>query len=84
MLGAIDGVVEDLLADGAAAIGYGVPLNIDRRTGVALRAVNLPLHRVHFPDRAKERYAIPAGVENDGNACMLLVTSNSTPSGPMV
>ena len=59
VLGAIDGVVEDLLPDGAAAIGYGVPLNIDRRTGVALRAVNLPLHRVHFPDRARERYAHP-------------------------
>ena len=71
VLGAIDGVVEDLLPDGAAAIGYGVPLNIDRRTGVALRAVNLPLHRVHFPDRARERYSIPAGVENDGNAAAL-------------
>ena len=44
VLAAIDGVVEDLLGDGAAAIGYGVPLNIDRRTGVALRATNLPLH----------------------------------------
>jgi glucokinase len=71
VLAAIDGVVEDLLSDGAAAIGYGVPLNIDRRTGVALRAVNLPLHRVHFPDRARERYSIPAGVENDGNAAAL-------------
>ena len=71
VLGAIDGVVEDLLPDGAAAIGFGVPLNIDRRTGVALRAVNLPLHRVHFPDRARERYSIPAGVENDGNAAAL-------------
>ena len=71
VLGAIDGVVEDLLADGAAAIGYGVPLNIDRRTGVALRAVNLPLNRVHFSDRARERYSLPAGVENDGNAAAL-------------
>ena len=71
MLAAIDGVVDDLLADGAAAIGYGVPLNIDRRTGVALRAVNLPLHQVHFPDRARERYGLPAGVENDGNAAAL-------------
>ena len=68
---AIDGVVDDLLADGAAAIGYGVPLNIDRRTGVALRAVNLPLHDVHFPNRARERYGLPAGVENDGNAAAL-------------
>lgn len=71
VLAAIDGVVEDLLVDGAAAIGYGVPLNIDRRTGVALRATNLPLHAVHFPDRARERYALPAGVENDGNAAAL-------------
>ena len=49
MLGAIDSVVEDLLSDGAAAIGYGVPLNIDRRTGVALRAVNLPLNAFTSP-----------------------------------
>ena len=71
VLEAIDVVVADLLEDGAAAIGYGVPLNIDRRTGVALRAVNLPLHQVHFPDRARERFGLPAGVENDGNAAAL-------------
>ncbi len=71
VLDAIDVVVADLLEDGAAAIGYGVPLNIDRRTGVALRAVNLPLHQVHFPDRARERFGLPAGVENDGNAAAL-------------
>ncbi len=71
VLGAVDGVVADLLTDGASAIGYGVPLNIDRRTGVALRAVNLPIHEVHFPARARERYGLPAGVENDGNAAAL-------------
>ncbi|MCY7301613.1 MAG: ROK family protein [Thermoleophilia bacterium] len=71
VLRAVDSVVDDLLADGAAAIGYGVPLNIDRRTGVALRAINLPLHDVHFPDRARARYSLPAGVENDGNAAAL-------------
>ncbi len=71
VLAAIDGVVSNLLADGAGAIGYGVPLNIDRRTGVALSAVNLPLHAVHFPNLARERYGLPAGVENDGNAAAL-------------
>jgi glucokinase len=71
VLRAVDAVVDDLVEDGATAIGYGVPLNIDRRTGVALRAVNLPLHEVHFPDRARARYALPAGVENDGNAAAL-------------
>ena len=71
VLRAVDAVVDDLLSDGAAAIGYGVPLNIDRRTGVALRAINLPVHDVHFPDRARARYSLPAGVENDGNAAAL-------------
>jgi glucokinase len=71
VLAAIDGVVADLVRDGAAAIGYGVPLNIDRRTGVALKAVNLPLQDVHFPKRARELHGLPAGVENDGNAAAL-------------
>jgi len=71
VMGAVDSVVDDLLADGAAAIGYGVPFNIDRRTGVALRATNLPVHDVHFADRARARYSLPAGVENDGNAATL-------------
>jgi glucokinase len=71
VLAAVDGVVADLHRDGAVAIGYGVPLNIDRRTGVGLKAVNLPLHNVHFPNRAREMYGLPAGVENDGNAAAL-------------
>jgi glucokinase len=71
VLEAVDGVVGDLLADGASAIGYGVPLNIDRRTGVALRATNLPLLHVHFPDRARRQFGLPAGVENDANAAAL-------------
>lgn len=71
VLRAVDAVVDDLLSDGAVAIGYGVPLNIDRRTGVAMRAINLPVQDVHFPDRARARYALPAGVENDGNAAAL-------------
>jgi glucokinase len=71
VLAAVDGVVQDLLADGADAVGYGVPLNIDRRTGVALRAVNLPLHDVNFANRARERFGLPAGVENDANAAAL-------------
>lgn len=71
VLAAIDGVVDDLIGDGAVAVGYGVPLNINRRTGVALRAVNLPLHELNFVDRARQRYAVPAGVENDGNAAAL-------------
>ncbi|MSO95223.1 MAG: ROK family protein [Thermoleophilia bacterium] len=71
VLAAVDSAVDDLLEDGVVAIGYGVPFNIDRHTGVALNATNLPLRDVHFPDRARARYGLPAGVENDGNAAAL-------------
>ncbi len=71
VLAAIDGVVADLLEDGVLAVGYGVPLNIDRRTGVALQAVNLPLHNVKFVERGLGLYGRPTGVENDGNAAAL-------------
>lgn len=71
VLAAVDTAVESLVGQHARAIGYGVPLNMDRRSGVALRATNLPLHDVRFADRARERFGLPAGVENDGNAAAL-------------
>ena len=40
---ALFGVVERLMPDVPAAIGIGIPMNIDRRTGIALSAANLPL-----------------------------------------
>ena len=67
----LDGVLEDLLSDGAAAIGVGVPMNLDRRTGVGLGAVNLPLRSLDLAARLRSRFGVPVGVENDGNAIAL-------------
>ena len=64
-------VVEDLMADGAGAIGVGVPMNIDRKTGIGLRAVNLPLASLDLVGWLRERFGVPVGVENDGNAIAL-------------
>jgi glucokinase len=63
--------VEDLLADGAHAIGVGVPMNIDRETGVACRAVNLPLESLDLAGHLRDRFSLPVGIENDGNAMAL-------------
>ena len=63
--------VEQLLADGARAIGVGVPMNIDRRTGIGLRAVNLPLQSLDLVGWLRDRFGVPAGLENDGNAIAL-------------
>ena len=70
-LSELDALVERLLAEGAGAIGVGVPMNIDRKTGVALRAVNLPLGSLDLGRHLHGRFGIPVGIENDGNAIAL-------------
>ena len=71
VLAALDAAIEDVIEDGVAAIGFGVPLNLDRTTGRGFRATNLPLHDVDLATRARERFGLPVGVENDGNAAAL-------------
>jgi len=71
VLGAMDGLVESLTDGGdPAAIGLGVPVNLDRGTGLGWRSTNLPLRGVDFLAWAA-RHRLPAGVENDGNAAVL-------------
>ncbi len=70
-LAELDELVDGLLADGPAAIGVGVPMNLDRRTGVGLGAVNLPLRSLDLAAHLRARFAVPVGVENDGNAIAL-------------
>lgn len=68
---ALFGVVEQLMPDAPAAIGIGIPMNIDRRTGIALSAANLPLVSLDVGTRVRERFELPVGLENDGNATAL-------------
>jgi glucokinase len=71
VLAAIDAVIADVMEPGVAAIGFGVPMNLDRRTGRGLRATNLPLHDVDLAGDMHRRFGLPVGVENDGNAAAL-------------
>jgi glucokinase len=70
-LAELDATVAGLLEDGALAIGVGVPMNLDRRTGIAYRAVNLPLEDLDLAGHLRDRFSLPAGIENDGNAMTL-------------
>ncbi|HEX2302653.1 MAG TPA: ROK family protein [Gaiella sp.] len=70
-LAELEELVGRLLEDGAQAIGVGVPMNIDRKTGIALGAVNLPLESLDLAGHLRGRFGIPIGVENDGNAIAL-------------
>ncbi len=71
ILAEIDRLVAELLTDGAAAVGVGVPMNLDPETGIAHRATNLPLDEVDVAGRIRARCSVPVGIENDANAVAL-------------
>ena len=71
LLEELDGLVADLLPEGSSAIGVGVPMNLDRRTGIGFGAVNLPLRSLDLAAHLQARFSIPVGVENDGTAIAL-------------
>lgn len=70
VLAAVSTLVDRLSGD-AAAVGLGVPCNIDRATGTCFRATNLPLTDVEFVGPLRQRTGLPVGLENDGNAAAL-------------
>jgi glucokinase len=71
VLAALDHAVEALLDDRVAAIGYGIPANLERGTGRILHAMNLPLDDVDLVARSRERFGLPVGIENDASAATL-------------
>jgi glucokinase len=71
LLAELEGVVGELVDEEIAAIGVGIPSTIDQRAGRAVASVNVPLTDVDLPARLRERFRLPAGVENDANAAAL-------------
>ena len=67
-LAALTDAVGDLVDDGVAALGIGVPSTIDQRRGVATGSVNIPLANLPLRDLMHERFGVPTGIENDANA----------------
>jgi glucokinase len=54
-----------------AAVGFGIPSLIDRRSGTSVVAVNLPLTDLRFGALMAERLDLPVFVDNDGNVAAL-------------
>jgi glucokinase len=71
VLAALDEAVDALLEERVAAIGYGIPANLERGTGRILHAMNLPLDDVDLATRSRERFGLPVGIENDASAAAL-------------
>jgi glucokinase len=70
---AVDAVAETRASAGAevAAVGFGVPCVIDRRSGRVVVGVHTPLVDIALADVMAERLGLPVFVDNDGNAAAL-------------
>ena len=71
VLAALDEAVEALIDERVAAIGYGIPANLERGTGRILWATNLSLTDVDLVGRSRARFGLPVGIENDAGAAAL-------------
>src|SRR5207249_510845 len=73
LLGQLDAAVEELRSgnDGIAALGFGLPSQIDQPSGRALSSVNIPLANFDFRNRMAERHGLPVGIDNDANAAAI-------------
>lgn len=71
LLAGLDEAVEDMLADGAGALGFAIPARVDHESGRAFGSVNTPLAELDFRGRMEERFGLPVGVDNDANAATL-------------
>lgn len=71
VLGALDAAVEVLMDERVAAIGFGIPSNLQRGTGRILHATNLPLQDIDLVARSRERFGLPVGIENDASVAAL-------------
>jgi glucokinase len=54
-----------------AAVGFGIPVTLDRRTGMAVYSTHLPLANIPFREVMSERLGLPVAVDNDGNCAVL-------------
>ena len=71
LLDGLDEAVSELLDDRVVALGFGIPSRIDQRTGRIEGSVNIPLEGLDFRSRMSERFGLPVGIDNDGNAAAL-------------
>ncbi len=53
------------------AVGLGVPCTIDRERGLAINAVNLPIHNLPIRDEMRQRLDKPVFIDNDANVAAL-------------
>lgn len=82
LLDGIESAVDQVVARAGApaAVGVGVPSQIDFATGRVVASVNIPLAGVHLREELGRRFGVPVFVDNDAN-CAALAEAQVTPGG---
>ena len=70
-LESLHAVVEELLDEGVAALGFGIPSTIDQRSGHVVSSVHIPLADLDLRNHMAQRYGRPVAIDNDGNAAAI-------------
>jgi glucokinase len=71
LVGALEDIVGSLVGEDVSAIGLGVPSTVDQKTGRAVLSVNIPLQDEPLRDLMSNRFGLPCGIDNDGNAAAI-------------
>jgi glucokinase len=73
LLEGLEATVQEVIAEVGrpAALGAGVPSQIEFATGRVMSSVNIPLQGVALRDELERRFGVPAFVDNDGNCAAL-------------
>jgi glucokinase len=72
LLAEIEQLVRRVAGDESiAAVGFGLPSQIDQRRGVVADSINVPITDVPFLSEMKERLRLPVKVDNDANVACL-------------
>ena len=73
LLDGIEQVVHEVISSHGepAAIGVGVPSQVEFATGTAVSSVNIPLEGVPLRTELEHRFGVPVYVDNDGNVAAL-------------
>jgi glucokinase len=71
LLATLDEIVEELLVEEVAALGFGMPSTIDQRAGRVVSSVHVPVGDFDFRERMAERFSLPVGLDNDANAAAI-------------
>ncbi len=71
LLGALAETISKLGTERVSAVGFGIPSQIDQRTGTTGRSVNIPLADVPFRAVMEQRLGVPVALDNDANVATL-------------